>query len=216
MVANVAEQAPSCVPTKIASPKGNEPMKKLLFVNACVNRETSRSLKLARGVIEAMQAEEPFEVNEVVLEEEKIAPLTSETLNARQKLAEEGRLDDAAFARARQFRDADRIVIAAPFWASSYPASLKAYIEDIDVVGILYRYGERGPVGLCNADKLVYVTTRGGMLPDEADCGYQNIAMLARAYGIGKCECVSAAGLDVIGAKVEALLSDALEKASGK
>ncbi len=71
-----------------------------------------------------MQAEEPFEVNEVVLEEEKIAPLTSETLNARQKLAEEGRLDDAAFARARQFRDADRIVIAAPFWASSYPASL--------------------------------------------------------------------------------------------
>ena len=54
------------------------------------------------------------------------------------------------------------------------------------------------------------------MLPDEADCGYQNIAMLAREYGIGKCECVSAAGLDVIGAKVEALLSEALEKASEK
>lgn len=191
-------------------------MKKLLFINACVNRETSRSLKLAQGVIEAMQVEEPFEVNEVVLEEEKIAPLTSKTLNARQKLAEEGKFDDEAFARARQFRDADRIVIAAPFWASSYPALLKAYIEDIDVVGILYRYGERGPVGLCSADKLVYVTTRGGMLPDEADCGYQNIAVLARSYGIEKTECVSAAGLDVIGANVDALLSEALEKASGK
>lgn len=191
-------------------------MKKLLFINACVNRETSRSLKLAQGVIEAMQVEEPFEVNEVVLEEEKIAPLTSKTLNARQKLAEEGKFDDEAFARARQFRDADRIVIAAPFWASSYPALLKAYIEDIDVVGILYRYGERGPVGLCSADKLVYVTTRGGMLPDEADCGYQNIAVLARLYGIEKTECVSAAGLDVIGANVDALLSEALEKASGK
>lgn len=191
-------------------------MKKLLFINACVNRETSRSLKLAQGVIEAMQVEEPFEVNEVVLEEEKIAPLTSKTLNARQKLAEEGKFDDAAFARARQFRDADRIVIAAPFWASSYPALLKAYIEDIDVVGILYRYGEHGPIGLCNADKLVYVTTRGGMLPDEADCGYQNIAVLARLYGIEKTECVSAAGLDVIGANVDALLSEALEKASRK
>lgn len=191
-------------------------MKKLLFINACVNRETSRSLKLAQGVIEAMQVEEPFEVDEVVLEEEKIAPLTSKTLNARQKLAEEGKFDDEAFARARQFRDADRIVIAAPFWASSYPALLKAYIEDIDVVGILYRYGERGPVGLCSADKLVYVTTRGGMLPDEADCGYQNIAVLARSYGIEKTECVSAAGLDVIGANVDALLSEALEKASGK
>ena len=121
MVANVAEQAPSRAPTKSASSKGNEPMKKLLFVNACVNRETSRSLKLARGVIEAMQAEEPFEVTEVVLEGEKIAPLTSKTLNARQKLAEEGRLDDAAFARARQFRDADRIVIAAPLLGFQLP-----------------------------------------------------------------------------------------------
>ena len=81
-------------------------------------------------------------------------------------------------------------------------------------MGILYRYGERGPVGLCNADKLVYVTTRGGMLPDEADCGYQNIAMLARAYGIDKCECVSATGLDVIGADADALLAAALEKAT--
>lgn len=46
-------------------------MKKLLFVNACVNRTTSRSLKLARGVIEAMQKKEPFEVTEVILEEGK-------------------------------------------------------------------------------------------------------------------------------------------------
>ena len=46
---------------------------KLLFVNACVNRATSRTLKLARGVIEAMQAQEPFEVTEIVLEEEKLA-----------------------------------------------------------------------------------------------------------------------------------------------
>ena len=189
-------------------------MKKLLFVNACVNRESSRSLKLAQSVIEAMQKEEPYEVTEVVLEEEKIAPLTSETLNARQALAQEGKFDDPAFARARQFRDADRIVIAAPFWASSYPASLKAYIEDIDVVGITYRYGERGPVGLCNADKIVYVTTRGGMLPDEADCGYQNIAVLTRLYGIGASECVSASGLDIVGADVDALLDAALKKAT--
>ena len=33
---------------------------KLLFVNACVNRATSRTLKLARGVIEAMQAKSPL------------------------------------------------------------------------------------------------------------------------------------------------------------
>ena len=50
---------------------------KLLFVNACVNRATSRTLKLARGVIEAMQTKEPFEVTEIVLEEEKLAPLTT-------------------------------------------------------------------------------------------------------------------------------------------
>ena len=159
-------------------------MKKLLFVNACVNRTTSRSLKLARGVIEAMQRKEPFEVTEVILEEENLAPLTTETLNARQALEQKGEFDNRVFTFARQFRDADRIVIAAPFWASSYPALLKTYIEHIDIVGINYLYSEHGPMGLCRADKLTYVTTRGGMLPDEADCGYQNIAVLARLYGI--------------------------------
>lgn len=108
---------------------------KLLFVNACVNRATSRTLKLARGVIEAMQTQEPFEVTEIVLEEEKLAPLTTESLNARQALEQKGKFDDGVFSYARQFRDADRIVIAAPFWASSYPASLKTYIEHIDIVG---------------------------------------------------------------------------------
>ena len=127
-----------------------------------------------------------------------------------------GEFDDGVFSYARQFRDADRIVIAAPFWASSYPASLKTYIEHIDIVGVNYLFTEHGPVGLCKADKLTYVTTRGGALPDEADCGYQNIAVLARLYGIEKTECISAAGLDVIGANVDALLSEALEKASRK
>lgn len=65
-------------------------MKKLLFVNACVNRATSRSLKLARGVIEAMQRKEPFEVTEVILEEENLAPLTTKTLNARSGIGAEG------------------------------------------------------------------------------------------------------------------------------
>ena len=109
---------------------------KLLFVNACVNRATSRTLKLARGVIEAMQAQEPFKVTEIVLEEEKLAPLTTKSLNARQALEQKGEFDDGVFSYARQFRDADRIVIAAPFWASSYPASLKTYIEHIDIVTI--------------------------------------------------------------------------------
>ena len=70
---------------------------KLLFVNACVNRATSRTLKLARGVIEAMQAQEPFEVTEIVLEEEKLAPLTTESLNARQALEQKGGFDDGVF-----------------------------------------------------------------------------------------------------------------------
>lgn len=38
--------------------------------------------------------------------------------------------------------------------------------------------------------------------------------MLAREYGIGECECVSAAGLDIIGADVDALLAAALEEAT--
>ena len=59
------------------------------------------------------------------------------------------------FELARQFAAADQIVIAAPYWDLSFPAALKQYFEQINVLGITFAYTPEGvPKGLCRARKL--------------------------------------------------------------
>ena len=65
-------------------------------------------------------------------------------------------------------------MIAAPFWDLSFPASLRQYLEQVNVPGITFRYTEEGiPVSLCRARRLYYVTTAGGYyFPEEYGYGY--------------------------------------------
>lgn len=107
----------------------------ILFINACV-RKGSRTKKLANGVLSHLN--EQYE--EVRLEDIAFPVVNEEFLYSRDKLIGEGRFDDPSFALARQFADADEIVIAAPFWDLSFPASLKQYFEQINVIGITFRY----------------------------------------------------------------------------
>ncbi len=64
---------------------------------------------------------------------------------------------------AKQFASVDKYIIAAPMWNFSIPAILKAYIDYVVLVGITFKYGERGPEGLIKeGTKLLHITTRGG------------------------------------------------------
>ena len=115
------------------------------------------------------------------------------------------------FAPARQFREADEVVIAAPYWDLSFPAMLKSYIEQLCVNGLTFSYSEEGiPVGHCLAKRLTYVTTAGGYL-GEYNMGYDYVAAVCKLYfGIGESRCISAEGLDIWGNDAEAILADAI------
>ena len=163
----------------------------ILFINACV-RENSRTLVLAKNVMQNMRGE----IVEVNLNLENIEPLSRELLDKREELIGNGMLDDAMFRYARQFAEADKIVIAAPFWDLSFPAKLKIYFEQITVSGITFKYRNGHPLGLCRAKSLTYVTTSGG--PIFEDFGYTYVRALAKGfYGIDKTEAVRAENLDV-------------------
>ncbi len=112
------------------------------------------------------------------------------------------------FYYAKQFAEADEIVIAAPFWDLSFPAILKAYMEQITVSGITFEYVSGRPHGLCKAKSLTYVTTSGG--PIFADFGYEYIKTLAKSfYGIEKTKAYRAMNLDVDMITAEELLTKA-------
>ena len=175
----------------------------ILFVNACV-RKNSRTLVLAKHILSNMSGE----VIEVNLNQENIVPLNRELLEKRERLISGQNKNDPMFYYARQFAEADEIVIAAPFWDLSFPGILKAYMEQITVSGITFEYTNGIPCGLCKAKSLTYITTSGG--PIFADFGYEYIKTLAKNfYGINETKAYRAMNLDVDMIPAEELLEKA-------
>ena len=178
----------------------------VLFINACV-RKASRTEILARSVLEKLGGG----YEEVRLENISFPVTNEDYLNKRDLLIREGRYEDDMFRLARQFAAAGTIVIAAPYWDLSFPASLKQYIEHINVLGITFEYTDDGyPKGLCRAEKLYYAATAGGnFVPEEYGFGY--IRSLAQNfYGIPDAELIQASGLDIVGADVAAIMGRVL------
>lgn len=182
----------------------------ILYVNACVRKE-SRTRRLAEKLLIKLDA--PYE--EICLEKMTFPIVSEAFLNKRDHLISTGDFQDPMFDSARKFSKAETIVIAAPFWDLSFPAMLKQYLEQINVVGITFKYSEEGiPVGLCRAKRLFYVTTAGGhYVPEEFGFGYIK-ALAQNYYGIQDVRQIEAAGLDIEGADVDAIMKDAEEKLS--
>ena len=174
----------------------------ILFIDACV-RKDSRTLRLANCLLDALGA--PY--THLRLADCAFPAVDEEFLTARDRLVSEGKVSDPIFAYARQFSQAEGIVIAAPFWDLSFPSLLKAYLEQVNVTGITFRYTPEGiPEGMCRAEKLYYVTTVGGeYFPEEFGFGYVE-ALAKNYYGVQEVQLIKATGLDIDGAPVEKIL----------
>ena len=179
----------------------------ILYINCCV-RGTSRTNRLARAVLQQMGS-----YTELFLPSEEIRPLTEEMLHKRDVLLATGQHDDPMFRYAKQFAEADKIVIAAPFWDGSFPSILKVYIENIYAIGIVTTYDSAGlPVGLCKASELIYVTSAGGQYIPDFSYSYIE-ALSKRIFGIPKTRLIKAEMLDVAGADAEQILAAAMKEA---
>lgn len=181
---------------------------KTLFVNACVRPE-SRTLKLAKHVLEKLGNE----YTEVNLEKENIQPLNLDTLQQRDALLNAKDFDAPMLKYAKQFADAETVVIAAPYWDLSFPAMLKNYIEAVTVNGITFTYSEEGfPVSLNNIKKVIYITTAGGPTTNM-DFGCEYITGVCKnLYGIQEIKCYKAEMLDVVGFNADEILAKTIEE----
>ena len=177
-----------------------------LFINACVRRQ-SRTMRLAKRLLEKLGGDQ----DELRLDQVAFPVADEAFLEKRDRLIAAGVFNDPLFAMARQFAAADIIVIAAPYWDLSFPAALKQYFEQINVLGITFAYTAEGiPRGLCKARKLYYVATAGGSFaPEEFGFGYVK-ALAQGYYGIPEVELIQATGLDIDGADVEAILRETM------
>ena len=169
-----------------------------LFINACIRPE-SRTLKLAKKLLSKLEKETGTPTEVLNLEDENLKPLSNADIAKRDKASATGDFSDPLFRYAKQFAEADTIVMAAPYWDLSFPALIKLYFEAITVCGITFRYTPEGyPQGLCKAKKFYYVTTSGGFIGD-LDFGFQYAkALTTKLYGIPDVECIRKEGLDIV------------------
>ncbi len=192
-------------------------MKKLLFIDACVNRGISRTEQLAQTLLKEMNQNGEYEIETLNLEDEDLKLFTGKESALRESLTRAGNFEGPLFAYAKQFAAADRIVVAAPYWDFSFPARMKCYLEQICVTGLTFTFSSKGiPGGLCHADSLHYVTTSGGSI-GELNLGYEYLEKLCKVYyGINETVCYTAEGLDIEGNSVEEIMKEAEEKAVQK
>ena len=192
-------------------------MKKLLFIDACVNRGISRTEQLAQALLKEMNQNGEYEIETLNLEDEDLKLFTGKESALRESLTRAGNFEGPLFTYAKQFAAADRIVVAAPYWDFSFPARLTCYLEQMCVTGLTFTFSSKGiPGGLCHADSLHYVTTSGGSI-GELNLGYEYLEKLCKVYyGINETVCYTAEGLDIEGNSVEEIMKEAEEKAVQK
>jgi FMN-dependent NADH-azoreductase len=180
----------------------------ILFIDACV-REGSRTKRLAERVLAHLSG--PVETVRLI---DLDFPKTDEAfLKRRDACIAAGDFSDPMFDLAKQFLRADTVVIAAPHWDLSFPAALKQYFEQINVVGLTFFYTDSDrPVTRCRAKALYYVATAGGPVRNHAyGFGYAE-GLFREFYGVENARLFCAEGIDLAGADAEAILADAEKK----
>ena len=189
---------------------------KLLFVDCCISQRgaDSRTRALAEAFLKGFREACPDADVEHLTPETLLAlrPFDAAALDERDDLSAAGAYEAPVFALARQFRAADAVVIAAPYWDMSYPAALRTYIEHISAVGLTYHYEADGCHGECRARWLTYLTS-GGDFERENSIGVLHWQQLCSLFGIGRFAHIFAGGLDIDPAKTPELLCAACERA---
>lgn len=176
---------------------------KILHIDSCV-RKDSRTRTLSEYLLEKLNGE----VETVKLSQINLLPLNSDSLNFRDEFIQKNDFSHPMFNLAKQFINADIIIVSAPLWDLSFPALLKTYFENINISDLVFKYLEDGTIKtMCKAQKLYYITTSGGSyLPD--DYGFNYVKALCNTfYGIENIKCIKAEGLDIYGADIENLLN---------
>ena len=187
--------------------------KELLVINACVRQNESRTLRIAELIVAALSDRYKV-IRYDISEMEGIIPLNPKLFEERGQ----GDIPAWAVKAAKDIAQADRIIIAAPFWDMSFPAVLKCFFEQTSLFDITFTDNGKTCVGLCKAPKVLYITTRGMDIPtgDPREQATPYLKALGSLWNLGKLTTISAWNMDYISAeeidkKIAACISEGLE-----
>ena len=166
-------------------------MKKLIYIDACM-RAGSRTRRIARPIMTELRKR--YAVETVDLTRNEYPVVDNYTLEDRNQ----GIVPSEHSSLAKRIAAADRIVIAAPFWDMSFPSALKVFFENMSLFGITFDTNDKECYGLCKAEKVMYITTRGMNIAngDPLEQATPYIKALSHLWGLGELTVISAQNLD--------------------
>ena len=166
-------------------------MKKVFYVDACL-RTGSNTRKIADAIIAKLA--ERYEVETIRLSENAFPVVNNDILNDRAN----GIVPDEYVEMAKKLADADRLVIAAPFWDMSFPSALKVFLENMSLFNVTFGSNEKECYGLCKAEKVLYITTRGMNINtgDALEQATPYIKAIGKLWGLGELHVISAQNMD--------------------
>ena len=191
-------------------------MDKLIIIDACVREDESRTRRIAEPVISALSKR--YGITRYNLPEmDGLTPLDPVLFKERG----EGDIPAWAVQAAKDIAEADRILIAAPFWDMSFPAALKCFFEQTSLFDITFTDNGTTCVGLCKAPKVLYITTRGMDIPtgDSREQATPYLTALGSLWNLGELTTIAAWNMDYSSAeeideKIAACISQGLELSS--
>lgn len=169
-------------------------MKKLLYIDACIRNEESRTKRIATPIVEALK--EKYDVDTLCINDLELEIVKEDLVTRRNN----GEIDPTVLSWAEMVRDADRIVIAAPFWDMSFPAALRVFFELCSIFDVTFKSNEKTCYGNCKAEKLLFITTRGMDIAtgDGVEQATPYLRALTWLWGIGPLQVVAAQNMDYV------------------
>lgn len=166
-------------------------MKNIIFIDACM-RAGSRTKRIAERIIEELSCR--YRIETIRLGEADYPVVDNRILEERNN----GTVPKAHAELAGRIAAADRIVIAAPFWDMSFPSALKVFFENMSLFGITFDSNDKECYGLCKAEKVMYITTRGMDIStgDPLEQATPYIRALSHLWGWGELTVISAQNMD--------------------
>lgn len=183
-------------------------MMNLIYINACM-RAGSRTQRIATPIVEELRKR--YNVETVDLTKNMYPVADNNTLEDRNQ----GIVPQEHVAIAKKIAAADRIVIAAPFWDMSFPSALKVFFENMSLFGVTFDSNAKECYGLCKAEKVMYITTRGMNINtgDPLEQATPYIKALSHLWGWGGLTVISAQNMDYsTPEEIEERVSKAIEE----
>ncbi|WML45930.1 NAD(P)H-dependent oxidoreductase [Neobacillus sp. PS3-40] len=206
-------------------------MEKLLYITVNPKRDTklSKGMQIGEVFLEEFKKEKPdVEVVNMHLYDMEIPEIDMDLMYARAKLSFMGyafeQLTEAEQTQitkmhelADRFIDADYYVFVTPLWNLGSPSILKAFLDNLFIVGKTFKNAEHGPEGLLTGRKAIHIQTRGGIYSTgpmvDFEFGDRFLRTALGFLGLEVMDSVVAEGMDHFPKMAGEIMAKAKEKA---